>query len=260
MQNIDDYHHLIWPGIPQKHLMSKMASLMRGKRKRSSSYDENQDAWLRETTLSTSHWVSFITFAMNYKYRNTLDRSHACTAFVNLINLVATTLGGFELDIIPFGSIDGQIQTMKVDPTAHVCATTFWTQDFYARYVRGAWAKDWANSNKPWLSTKHGVGNVHLCQLICFALDPQQNSFLKGSLLPEVLNIMSQIAKLIDDSVHLLTREVTSLSLGNLHKNRKRVTLTIKTVWVETVANMVWKNEEPWIQKYSQIFFVCCKL
>lgn len=260
MHNIDDYHHLIWPGIPRKHLMSKMASLMRGKRKRSWSYDENQDAWLRETTLSTSHWVSFITFAMNYKYRNILDRSHACTAFVNLINLVATTLGGFELDVIPFGSIDGQIQTMKVDPTAHVCATAFWTQDFYARYVRGAWAKDWANSNKPWLSTKHGVGNVHLCQLICFALDPQQNSFLKGSLLPEVLNIMSQIAKLIDDSVHLLIREVTSLSLGNLHKNRKKVTLTIKTVWVETVANMVWKNEEPWIQKYSHIFFVCCKL
>ena len=215
-ENVDDYHHLIWPGVPQNRMMSKMSTsnFKRGRKRKRLSYDKNQDTWLRETTLSTSHYVSFITFAMNYKYRNKQDRAHACAGFVNLISLVATTLGGFELDVIPFGSIDGQIQTMKVDSTAHTCTNAFWTQDFYARYVRGAWAKDWADSSKPWLGTRHGLGNIHLCQLICFALDPQQSSYLKGILMPEVLNIMSQIAKLIDESVHLLTREVKSLGLG----------------------------------------------
>lgn len=243
-----DYHHLLWPGVPNHSLMvSKMATetyRMRHKRKHPELSD--QKIWLRETTMPTSHYIAFIFYTMNFKYRNIADRGHACNSFQSLMSLLALSLGGFDIDTIPFGSLDNGIVTMKVDVHGYVDAAGFWTQEFYHRFARGAWTRDQTDGNKHWVTQVHGLGRISLAQLLCFAIDPQHSRDLQGRLQGELCNMFTQIAFILDNSISVLARDVSTLKIDSQSKNKQRMAADANVIFLEKVANLLWTGEDTW--------------
>eukprot|EP00435_Cladocopium_sp_Y103_P013458 s5184_g3.t1 len=169
-------------------------------------------------------------FTMTYKFRSLVDRAHACSSFQQVFNVMASALGGFALEHIPFGSQDNQVVDLLVDTGGMVDSTNFWTEEFYARHARGAWAKDFGNDQKTWVTARHGVGRLSLAQLLCFCVDPQHDAFLKGKLSRETFNLFSEIGRLLDDAVSLLSRDARDLDYKALAcKNQKTVSRSVKT-------------------------------
>ena len=247
-QLIQEYHEMLWPGFSVNIMDSKFATF----KKRPRDEDRVQDAWLREHTISTSVYVSFMVMTMSCKYRNLVDRAAAGTAFQSLVTMMAATLGGFTLDIIPFGTTDNQLTTLDVDQGGFVNASCFWTQAFYAQHVRAAWGNDYRNEKKTWITKIHGVGSVHLAQLVSFALDPQHPQPLKGRLETEMCNVLSEFAHLLDSSVLFLAREIDQLEVVTQLKSKKRMRRSIKTIWIETLAKKLWNRDDA--QLYDQFF------
>ena len=238
--SIAAYHQRIWPGFAMDRVQSKFA-----KRKCGETDADEQQHWLKEHTISTSEFVSLIVNNINFKYRNVPDRAHACAAFKEVILLLATTLGGFDLEIIPCGSQDNQVVTMNVDKFGKVDSSCFWTQEFFARHVRGPWKRDYLQQNKTWIESESCVGRCSFAELVCFSLDPQHPEFLMGKLLPEILTIMSEIGRLLDDSLPVLRRDVATLDYDStFNKNMRRTSTSVKTLWVERVARTMWSHEE----------------
>lgn len=228
-------------------MVSKMATqTYRARHKRKHPNTSDQQTWLRESTMSTSHYVAFIFYTMNFKFRNIADRAHACVSFHSLISLLALSLGGFDLDTIPFGSADNAIVTMKVDSQGNVDAAHFWTQEFYHRHARGAWTRDRTDKNKTWVTQIHGLGSVSLSQLLCFAIDPQHSRDLHGRLQSEVCNMMTQIAFILDTSISVLARDIETLRLDSQLKNKKKTAAEANMVFIEKVANTVWTGDDTW--------------
>ncbi|CAL1159908.1 unnamed protein product [Cladocopium goreaui] len=170
-------------------------------------------------------------FAMSNKYRNIDDRAHACTAFEQVFNMVASILGGFALEHVPIGSQDNQVLDLLVDTGGRVDSSNLWTQDFYARYARGAWAKDFQSEQKTWVTTRHGVGRISLAQFLCFSCDPQHNVDLRGKLSRELFNLLSEFGRLLDETVSLMSKDVKDLDdhLAMACKNQGRVSRSAKT-------------------------------
>eukprot|EP00435_Cladocopium_sp_Y103_P036086 s756_g9.t1 len=174
-----------------------------------------------------------------------------------VFNMMTSVLGGFALEHIPFGSQDNQVVDLLVDTGGMVDSTNFWTEEFYARHVRGAWAKDFGNDKKAWVTTQHGVGRISLAQLLCFCTDPQHTAFLKGQLSRETFNLFSEIGRLLDDAVNLMSRDARDLDYKALAcKNQKTVSRSVKTVWVETVANSLWTSRDSCQWTSDQVLFV----
>lgn len=239
-QYIQEYHEMLWPGVSVDMIYSKFATF----KKRPREEDQVQDAWLREHTISTSVFVSFMVMTMSCKYRNLVDRAAAGTAFQNLVTMMAATLGGFTLDIVPFGSNDNELTTLCIDQGGFVNASCFWTQAFYAQHARAVWGKDFRNEKKTWITLIHGLGKVHLAHLLSFALDPQHPEPLKGRLETETYNMLSEFANLLDSSVLSLAREIDKLEVVTQLKSKKKMRRAIKTIWIETLAKKLWNREE----------------
>ena len=235
-ENISECHRLIWPGYDVVQLQSKN---MTKKRKKT----EDQDVWLREHTLSTSSYVSLMYFTMTCKFRKLVDRAHACDKFCEMMNFVVSTLGGMNFEITPFGSNDNQLGDCFVDATGMVNANLFWTEEFYYRHARGAWTTDYSHNDKTWVTSKHGIGRIHICQLICFCLDPQHTSELRNKVSQEVLNLFSQFACLVDDSVGILIRDADTLDYTDQLENKHRARRSVKTIWIEKIAARLWNND-----------------
>lgn len=216
-QYIQEYHEMLWPGVSVDMIYSKFATF----KKRPREEDQVQDAWLREHTISTSVFVSFMVMTMSCKYRNLVDRAAAGTAFQSLVTMMAATLGGFTLDIVHFGSNDNQLTTLCIDQGGFVNASCFWTQAFYAQHARAVWGKDFRNEKKTWITLIHGLGKVHLAHLLSFALDPQHPEPLKGRLETETYNMLSEFANLLDSSVLNLAREIDKLEVVTQLKSKK---------------------------------------
>ena len=249
-ETVKQYHALIWPGMSCDSILSKMASKKRTR-------DNSQEAWLRENTMSTSMYVSFMLMTMNHKFRNVIDRSTACNSFQNLVNLLAASLGGFSLGMVPYGSKNNEENTVHIDSSGFVDASAFWTQEFYYGHVRGPWGKDFTNENKTWVTTKHGLGRVHLAQLICFSLDPQHTAHLRGTLEGEMFNLMSHFARVLDDSVDMIARDIESLGLTGQFRSKKKLRRVVKTMWVERVAKKLWDHEDSCHSKVNQSKETC---
>lgn len=254
LENVKECHHLIWPGFCEDLLDSKFTSVK--KRPRA---EHDQEVWLREHTISTSMYVSLMYFAMSNKYRNIDDRAHACTAFEQVFNMVASILGGFALEHVPIGSQDNQVLDLLVDTGGRVDSANLWTQDFYTRYARGAWAKDFQSEQKTWVTTRHGVGRISLAQFLCFSCDPQHNVDLRGKLSRELFNLLSEFGRLLDETVSLMSKDVRDLDhLAMACKNQGRVSRSAKTVWVETVANELWNQNDSFLWTSAKNIFYCC--
>ncbi len=250
--HIRDYHHLIWPGVEVVQLLSKMSKpSVRGQPQAG----QDQEVWLRENTLSTSLMISTMVFCINFKFRNLQDRNAGCDGFLQMFNMLVSAMGSIRMEIIPHGSEDNQLVTLQVDRTGHVDGQQFWSERFYVRHVSRSWNQDVQNQGKQWLKSNHGLGRVHLVELLCFSLDPQHNEFLKGALLPECWNILSQFAKLLDESVELYRCGMDPLSFGDQLKNLKRVSRAVKSVWLEALAQLVWSGEDPF--RFSKTH-ACC--
>lgn len=254
LENVKECHHLIWPGFCEDLLDSKFTSM-----KKRARAEHDQEVWLREHTISTSMYVSLMYFAMSNKYRNIDDRAHACTAFEQVFNMVASILGGFAVEHVPIGSQDNQVLDLLVDTGGRVDSSNLWTQDFYARYARGAWAKDFQSEQKTWVTTRHGVGRISLAQFLCFSCDPQHNVDLRGKLSRELFNLLSEFGRLLDETVSLMSRDVRDLDhLAAACKNQDKVSRSAKTVWVETVANNLWNQNDSCLWTSAKNNFYCC--
>ena len=249
-QYIQEYHEMLWPGVSVDMIYSKFATF----KKRPREEDQVQDAWLREHTISTSVFVSFMVMTMSCKYRNLVDRAAAGTAFQSLVTMMAATLGGFTLDIVPFGSNDNQLTTLCIDQGGFVNASCFWTQAFYAQHARAVWGKDFRNEKKTWITLIHGLGKVHLAHLLSFALDPQHPEPLKGRLETETYNMLSEFANLLDSSVLNLAREIDKLEVVTQLKSKK-MRRAIKTIWIETLAKKLWNREDSQPVRYNFVFY-----
>lgn len=223
-----------------------------------SQYGQDQEVWLRENTLSTSLMISTMVFCINFKFRNIQDRNVACDGFLQLFNMLVSALGNIRMDIVPHGSEDNQLVTLHVDGTGHLDGQQFWSERFYVKYVGRSWNQDVQNEQKKWLKSSHGLGRVHLVELICFSLDPQHNEFLKGTLLPECWNMLSQFARLLDDSIEFYRCGMDPLSFGEQLKNFQRVSRAVKSVWLEALARMVWSGEDTFFPKFMHVVYQFC--
>ena len=233
---IDDVHHRIWPGVAIRKLRSKNS--LRSTR------DDTQDIWFQESTMTTSSFISFITFAISGKHRNTLARGQACSGLSNLVLLMTTSLGGFDLGHIIFGSDNDNETNLHVNTEGSVVGSLFRTREFFMAHIHSTWKSDVRDEKKTWMTRKNGLGQVSLVQLLAFCLDPSHSDTLQRLLVGPVLDILSEFAKILDESVALLMRDADDLGQTVGFKNKTRMANNIKRVWVEAVVKKLWNGEE----------------
>lgn len=247
--SIDDAHRRIWPGFIVQRLRTKhhLASVA----------DADQDVWFRETTLSSSTFIAFITFAISGKFRPLIDRETACTSFASLLALLCSSTGGFVLEHWPVGSGSDASVTLPVDQNGFVDGRIFWDEDYFISSVRRTWGVDYKNSQKKWLQSSNGrVSKMSLCELLCFCLDPQHDATMQDIVVGPTLDLLSEICVILDESVSLLQRDMERLDPNVDFKNQKRMARTVKRIWVESVARKVWSGKEPCHVK--KVFIYLC--
>ena len=205
--------------------------------------DDNQEVWFRERTIPTSLLISFIVHQITFKFRNLRDRAFASVAFGNLILTMTTSLNGIALRHTPFGS--DNVVTIRVDSNGSVDGQLLWTEAFYVSRIRRAWDQDRDNIDKPWVTSGFGRGNVMLIEFLTFLFDPQHGCDLTNSLWEPSLDLISQIAAQLDNSIVGLYRNSDTVDMAvSSMKSRKRFSSTIKAVWVEQIARKLWSGEE----------------
>ena len=237
---IHEIHKKIWPGIEiveLQHKSSQQCSLEQ---------QQQQGVWFAEKTMTTSIFTSFMVFSVHGKFRCLIDRAHSCLAFRRFVHVLANALGGFELDHIPLGS--NGLAKLTIDADGLVDPQLFWELDFYVRYVRKTWRQDFDNEKKTWIDTSHGRrAKIHLGELLCFCLDPQHSREFQDLVLPTIFSLLSAFAKLLDESVPKLQKDMVAVSATVVaFKNKKRTADMVKGVWVKTIACKLWDGEDPW--------------
>lgn len=235
-----EIHRQMWPGIDIDRLTPKGSRLVRG--------DDTQDVWLQEATRTTSMFIAFIVFCISSKFRMVADRAHSSEGLSALISTLASTLGGFDLEHCRFGSANGELPLqLHVDVNGCVQTSQFWTPEFYASSCRSSWRSDYKNTSKTWVTMQSGRDcKTGLNDLICFCLDPQHGDEFRDTVVAETLDLMTELANLLDRGVSLLLRDVCNLFDPALNfKNKRRMANNVKKVWVEAAARKVWSGTEP---------------
>ncbi|CAE7248673.1 ANKRD50, partial [Symbiodinium sp. CCMP2456] len=233
-QNIRDYHRMIWPGFKVPEREPKQNPFSKGRA------DVDQEAWFRERTMTTSVLLATAAYSIHFKYRVPKDRDKACKGFAKLLSMLASTLGGFELELDRFG--DDQRVDVAVDFGGRVSGHDFWTTEFYDEHIADSWEADRRDAAKPWISSASGLEHVSLAELLCFALDPQHTTAIQDSLLCRVFNMMSEIAEYLDSLCSKAQREADFLTDAQQTKNQKRQKHHVVSVLVEQVARKLWEG------------------
>lgn len=242
--SIQEVHRLIWPG--------EQIELFRAKHSRYATAE--QGIWLREGTMPTSMYVSFMVFCLYCKFRSKPDRSHAANTFTQVCATVFSALNGLSLKHRQFGS--NRTVRLCVSATGFVDAAMFWDGNYFGPRVRNTWKEDARNEAKPWISTRDGRGQVLFAELMSFCLDPQHGSGLKSELLGPTLVLFSQLAKAMDDNVSVFQNSSNILDASAVAvKNMVTVSHNVKSIWCEEIAQKIWSGEESGIAAYSQLFF-----
>ena len=236
---------MIWPGVD--------VELMRAKHSRFAS--DEQAIWLKEGSMPTSMYVSFMVFCLSSKYRNKQDRSHAAKTFATVCAKVCTALNGLSLKHRRLGS-DRAVRIV-VSATGMMNASFFWDKgEYFDTRVRKTWKDDMKDETKPWISTRSGCDQVQFADLVCFCLDPQHGQGLRNELLDPTLLLLSQLAKVIDENVDSLQRSSNAVDDAKLGcKNVHKVAQNIRTIWAERVAQKIWKGEETGIYLTRPVLF-----
>lgn len=228
-------HETIWPGENIESLKAKHAKPCDG--------DENQEVWLRERTIPTSLFISFIVHQIAFKFRNLRDRAFASTAFGNLILTMTTSLNGIDLRHTRFGSDD--VVTIRVDPNGSVDGQLVWAEAFYVSRIRRTWDQDRDNIDKPWVTSRFGRGSVMLIEILTFLFDPQHDRDLTNLLWEPSLDLISQIAAQLDNSIADFFRNSDAIDMADVSmKSKRRMSSAFKNVWAEQIAQKLWKGEE----------------
>ena len=180
-QTIQDHHRMIWPGFEVPEREPKQNPFSRGRR------DMDQKAWFRERTMTTSVLMATAAFSMHCKYRGPKDRAKGCEGFAKLLSMLASTMGGFELELDRFG--DDQQLDLVVDFEGRVSGQDFGQRSFitsisqiFGRLIarllrsrgsraRAAWNKcHWRNCFVSPGSTAH-TRNSRFLVVSCIQLD-----------------------------------------------------------------------------------------
>ena len=238
--SIQEVHRLIWPG--------EQVELIRAKHSRYATAE--QDIWLREGTMPTSMYVSFMVFCLYWKFRSKPDRSHAANTFAQVCATVFSALNGLSLKHRQLGS-DRSVR-LCVSATGMVDAAMFWDRDYFRPRVRKTWKEDARNEDKPWISTMDGCGQVQFAELMSFCLDPQHGGGLKNELLGPTLVLFSHLAKAIDDNIPVLQNSATILDgTAVAVKNMVSISQNVKSLWSEQIAQQIWKGDESGIVRVN---------
>ena len=235
---LQDYHRRLWPGVEVQKLHSKHA--------KNHKVTNNQDSWLRERTLCTSNFVAMICFLINCKYRDAQSRGFACTGFRKLLSAVCSDLGGISLPFNRFTHDDESDDEMTgddvaVDDDGMVAGSDIWTFDFWQTYVHDQWLLDCGNDKKPWILESNGMGRIPLASFLCFALDPQHPRHVTRAIFSRALNLMTELAFILDTSVLSFGRHSSEIT-GQRSKNT-RVQSAARVFFLEKMANELWDHK-----------------
>ena len=68
---------------------------------------------------------------------------------------------------------------------------------------------------------------------------------------------MSHFARVLDDSVDMIARDIESLGLTGQFRSKKKLRRVVKTMWVERVAKKLWDHEDSCHSKVNQSKETC---
>ena len=251
---IENVHREIWPGVPFTWMQSKKDQV------KNAEQFTKQQTWFLEGTMSTSLFVAFIVFCLSGKFRDLGSRVHSGKALNALLLSLASALDGFSVEHVPIGSDSQMAIALEVDGSGRVPSSSFWDEAFFCESVQEIWKQDFKNKSKEWVSSKKGLGqNLSLADLICFCLDPKHEPTLRDKLFGPALDIMSSIARVLDESIGMLHKGAEDLStLGSSinFKNQRCIASNVKQVWAQEVAEKLWSGTDSWFDFFRFVFFI----
>lgn len=243
IEQVKELHRRLWPGCDITLLQSKY------KRIAMTLHTSEQVTWFKEATIPTSMFFSTICHLISCKFRGIQDRAFASSSFSKLVLVLRATLDGISLEHTPFSdrscdeSEQGQFGNLVVDASGLCHGLRFWDRDFWNAHVREVWDADFRNDLKTWVTVQDGTGMVPLASLIAFTLDPQHPRGLSSSLMSDTLSLITEVARVLDDSVYLF-RPDDAGARPDVVKNRQLHKRILRTVFAERVAQKLWSGKE----------------
>ena len=227
----------MWPGIEIKLLVPKQAH----NQKVPARTADDQAFWARQNTMPTSMLMAYTMFAIHNSYRNAAVRAKAVEGLASIVSLMASCLGGFQLQHKRFGDESSCI--LRVDTTGNIDALSFWTPGFFRQHVYRLWAADFALDNKTWITHEPGMGKIPFAEVLAFCLDPSHKPAFKQLVTSGVLTLLTYLAHELDEAVPRIRHDAEAMPSTAAAKNtakRARKTATL----LESVANTVWSGQD----------------
>ena len=229
---VKEMHNQIWPDEPINLMLSKQAREAR-------SEQPEQTIWFFEATMPVSMFFAFTAVCMHDKYRNRVDRAHACGIFESLLQKLTVINEGFT---VPTHSRVGSriLGPLTVAANGSMNGAAFWSPVFYYQNVANVWANDAADETKPWITRgSNGLDPATpLSQILAFCLDPQHSSGLRQELVGPALRCLSFIALLFNTLVQKFT-VIADLRKGSATKRTPFLSWGIK----QQIAKRVWDGK-----------------
>lgn len=190
-------HEEIWPTIvvpPFKR--RRMAT-------RLASDDQDDSVQFAVNTIPTSMVICTLIYYLKQRKSPKEARAYTVAQLAALLKHSAAILNNFTLSFQRLG--DGADISCEIETRADVCATSFWTQDFWDNRVADVWAKAYADDKQTWIAVQNPMeDSVQLASVIGFAFSPNLPRRLAHQLRGPFLNLMGRYAGILNNVAKVL--------------------------------------------------------
>lgn len=240
-------HNSLWPGVEFKLLKVKFDKS-----------DDSQKSWLGKRTIPTSGLVAFFTYCCTHPKKMLLDKVAAWEGLVRIMACLQLAIGAFSLPFTICGGEGRLPHQLEVDNQGRVAITSFFTKACWRECARDQWQADLRHQGKKWVNmvpTYFDQCKISLTDLLVFVLDPTHTQKFRSQAMPRALEVLTELAFLVDKHARDMCSEIQSFKAG---MKRKRTPRSVTELAVKTVAKKVWSGEVAQPCFCLRIFYFFC--